>query len=225
MGRVSRVLGAVVALSVGLLTARAAHAEPGRYALDLSFGPESTWVRSMPSMSIGYTQTSAHALAGGEIPSASSLAFVGFGASLSLAYRRHWVFPLLGLGVEGAVGPSPTTLSSLDGSVVASRPWTTFRALVLLPGIGYRAVEKRWLVSATMQLGLVGYGMSDEIAASGSFQTAEATSGIEPTLRVDLKVCRRLDPTTRACLAVAPSVYEHGFLGGGTVALLWEYGR
>jgi hypothetical protein len=142
-----------------------------------------------------------------------------------MTYRRHWVFPLFGAGIEGVVGASPTTLSALDGSIVSSRPWTTIRAFALLPGVGYRATPRRWLLSATLQPGIVGYGMSDEVAASGSFQTAEATSNVELTLRLDLKVCRRLDPTNRACLLVAPSLYEHGFFGGGSAALLWEYGR
>jgi hypothetical protein len=225
VGRAYRVIGALSALSVGLLIDGAAHADPGRTVVDFSLGPETTWIRSMPATSIGYTQTVSHALAGGDIPSAPSLMFVGFGAALSLSYRRHWVFPLLGGGIEGAVGPSPLTLSTLDGSIVDSHPWTTFRAFALLPGIGYRAVERRWLVSATAQLGLVGYGMQDGIAANGVTQTVEATSNVQALLRLELKVCRRLDPTTRVCASVAPSLYESTFLNGGTAALTMEFGR
>lgn len=208
-----------------LLTSRPALADTGRVGLDLSLGLDGTWVRSLPSMSIGYTAVPAHALTGGTIPTAPSLTFMGARADLGLYAGHHWFFPLLGASVDGAVGPSQATVSTLDGSVVESRPWTSYRVEALLPGIGYRAIERRWLFSGTLRLGVVGYGMADGVASAGMTQHSEATSSVELAVHVELKACRRLDPTNRACLLLSPSLYEGEFLNGGSLGLLWEYGR
>jgi hypothetical protein len=223
--RVQQLSAAAVAGAVVFLASTLAQADPGRTGLVLSFDLDTTWIRSMPSMSIGYTETPSHALAGGTIPATPSLMFLGAGLDLSLTYGHHWVFPLFGFEGGGAIGPRPSTISTLDGSVVQSRPWTTYRIEGLLPGVGYRKVDKRWLFSGTLRFGVVGYGVADGIATAGTTQHSEATSSVELAVRMDLKGCRRLDPTTRACLVVSPNLYEGGFLNGGSVALLWEIGR
>ena len=43
-------------------------------------------------------------------------------------------------------------------------------------------------------------------------------------LQTDIKACRRLDPTTRLCLQVAPRLYDFGFVNGATVGLRIEWG-
>ena len=74
-----------------------------------------------------------------------------------------------------------------------------------------------------MRGGLSVLWMKTTIAVGGDEYTGSGFA-LTPTLKGDLAVCRRLDPTQRACLFVAPSIYEFGLLNGASLGLRWEVG-
>jgi hypothetical protein len=44
-------------------------------------------------------------------------------------------------------------------------------------------------------------------------------------VQAELEACRRLDPTTRLCLQVAPRIFDHELLNGVMFGLRMEWGR
>ena len=212
-------VGAFLALEWGL-EGRAAAAE-SQLELDGAFAAFGTYMRAMPPLPLA-SSDAARTLSG-RLPSVGHLTLAGASGDLTLTLDRHIVLPIAGIGLSAAVGSSPRVLSSVDGSIVEQRPWTTYMGDLLLPGIGYRIKERRWMFSGVVRTGL-SYVSTSGSAASGADTSEIRGSALSVMVRVELEACRRIDPTERVCFAVSPSIYQFGFGNAVTAGLRWEFG-
>lgn len=193
-------------------------------ALEGQAGLELGFIRTTPKLAFDdVVVTPLRNIRTGGLGSAGPLTFFGGHVDTSIVVSDRWIFPLVGGGAFWAVGESPRTLTSLDGSLVELRPWTTYRVDLLLPGVGVRFKERRWAFGGTVRAAYTFLGMNAAIAGGATSKVVEA-SGSAPALRMNVEACRRVDPTNRACLFVAPSLFEVSFLNGGSIGLRWEWG-
>ena len=155
-------------------------------------------------------------------PAPGSVLLAGAGAGVGITWGS-WVLPLFHLEAAIAVGPSPRVVTALDGSIAELHPWTTRYVAADVFGIGVRTKLRRWMLEAILEPGVAIVWMDAQIA-SGRTASELHAAAVSLSLRGTVEVCRRLDPTNRACLAFEPSIYELGFFGGGAVALRWEVG-
>jgi len=219
----ARSLSYVLAFAVTLGLSHEARAERGT-GLDGSFAGQADWMPYVPTLSVPTTATSSRTIEGGTLPSAGSLYFAGLAVDSSFVYRARLVVPLFGISGALAVGDSAALRSSVDGSIAEERPWTAFRIECLLPGIGVRFTARRWSVGASIRGYVVGVGMDATVASGGGSSDLSRPSRFGLGARADVEGCRRLDPVDRICAFVAPSLYEFGFVNGGTAGLRWEFG-
>jgi hypothetical protein len=143
---------------------------------------------------------------------------------MSFIVGDRWSIPGFGVGAYGAVGSYPAIVTSVDGSIARVRPWSTYAVDVLLPGIGYRIKQRRFMFSASVRTGVSLMHVGGSVAG-GADEQQFSLSGASPLLQAELEVCRRLDPVTRACLQVAPRLYDFGIMNGAIFGLRVEWGR
>jgi hypothetical protein len=192
--------------------------------LQLTLGMSGGWLRRYPTFAVGGLATSAREIGPGTIKSRSGVGLVGFTSGLDVSVDSRVSLPLFGLGLAWAAGPYDTEVSSYDGSIAKLTPWTTFRADILLPGFGYRGKHRRWMWAAAIRSG-VSYLRTDAAVAAGAESVSTPLTAWTFLLQAEVEGCRRLDPTTRLCLQVAPRIYEHQLLDGLMVGVRAEWGR
>ena len=221
----SRPVRHLVAVALGgSLVAPPATAASPPMALEAQGAVELGWNRSTPKLSLGsVVQTPVRTVRDGELGSAGPLNFFGGHLDASLVVSDRWIFPVAGGGAFVAVGTSARDLTTVDGTFVELRPWTAYRVDLLLPGFGVRFKERRWSFACTVRAAYIFVGMNAAVAAGASWKVVDV-KGSAPAVRLSIEACRRVDPTNRACLFVAPNLYEVSFLNGGSVGLQWEWG-
>ncbi len=148
---------------------------------------------------------------------------VGFHMDFAFALDRRLLLPLLGVGGYIAAGDTRAIASSVDGSAARVMPWRSSRFDVLLPGIGIHGVKRRFAGSAVVRTGVALAFFEGHVAGGADVVPFETNRG-SPLLQVELEGCRRLDPTQRVCLFVAPRLYDFGWLSGVSAGLRWELG-
>jgi hypothetical protein len=160
---------------------------------------------------------------GAKMPAVGPLTLGGAAVDFGFALDDRVMFPILGFGFNTALGQSPRVLSSVDGSFAEARPWTAWMYDLALPGLGFRFKERRWMFSFLIRPGVSFLMMNGSVmdGADAHDVTLSATSFYA---RAQVEACRRIDPTQRVCLFVAPSVYEFGFGTGGTAGIRLEIG-
>lgn len=221
MARRSSVL--VLACSVVSVGA-ASSARGDTSAFQLSADVHTQWVRALPEVQHSATDDQlVRPLGDATIPTGTPATFLGAGFALELVVRDHLRLPLLGLSIAGTIGGAPRVRSSIDGSIVEVDTWKTGLATLLLPGYGFRAKERRWMFEGAVQPGMA-YLFTSGSAASGAQSSDMSFHATTFVLQADLAACRRIDPVNRACLFVAPTLYEFGWWNGGTIGLRWEVG-
>ena len=151
------------------------------------------------------------------------LTLAGAGATVGLVIEDRWRVPGLHLEAATAIGRSPRVMTALDGSVAEVRPWTAKYVAMHMLGFGVRGKHRRWTAEASVMPGIAVTWMSASIARGDDATSATALL-LTFSLRAELVGCRRLDPATRVCVVLAPSLYEHGFVNGGSLGLRWEVG-
>ncbi len=184
------------------------------------------WYHRLPSLSFASDpeQVPGRDVAARRLPRTPNALLGRGGVSLGLRINDRWVVPVVGMSVGlGMLGSNPRVVTSSDGSMVTVFPRVT-QLTFLLPGIGHRWTRRRWELSASARTLATYTAMPASVATSGG-----ATEVVIDTwsigARAEVDACRRLDPTNRLCLVVAPHLYESGFLNGGSVGLRWEIGR
>src|SRR5262249_45786708 len=136
-------IAAACALS---FVAMRAHAREPRVDLVGSVDVRDWYLRRMPTFDLGdTTDLKFRTLGPGRLPSTGPQHFLAFYTDSDLVYDDHLVFPMLGIGAMGAIGQSPRVVTSVDGTIVDMHPWTSWGISFLLPGIGYRFKERRWM--------------------------------------------------------------------------------
>jgi hypothetical protein len=206
----------------------AARADDLQLRLQTSLDVRDVWVRQMPQIQLNSpVDTSLRTLPPGTLPSTGSQQFLAFTWDTAATANDRWLIPLFGLQFGWAIGSSPAVVTSLDGSIVQMRPWSSDLFTVLLPGFGVRIKERRWMIEAAVR-GVVSVAWMNITVASGA-SSQDLTDGqplfaVGLGLRADLEACRRIDPVQRACVFVSPALYEFSPFNGGSIGLRWEVG-
>ena len=94
------------------------------------------------------------------------MGLLGMHADVAFTVEDKWQFPLVGMGLYTAFGSYDTVVTSYDGSIVELRPWSTLRAEILLPGIGYRWKHRRNQIGVALRTG-AGFLKMEGTAAAG----------------------------------------------------------
>ncbi|MBX3216965.1 MAG: hypothetical protein KF850_33340 [Labilithrix sp.] len=182
------------------------------------------WLRETPDLDAKSVTTSARDVRAGRVRTGGGLAMAGVGGDVELTIDDRWKVPLFGGMFFWAVGSYDATITTFDGSIARLRPWTTVRGDFLLPGVGRRWKHRRNMWGVAVRTGVSVAAMGGSVAAATETAALEMSAGTF-LLQLELEGCRRLDPTTRACLQVVPRLYEHQLLNGLTVGLRMEWGR
>jgi hypothetical protein len=209
-----------------VVAAVAAWPSDARADLDLgvSFAAAAAGKRELPALRSEDLVTSARTIdEGGRVPNRGGIVMLGGRLDFQVVVDDRWIVPFIGVGVYGAVGSYPTTVSALDGSVARLRPWTAYEIDALLPGFGWRMNRRRWMFAGDVRLG-VGFFQERVSVAAGADSFLFDGAATSLLVDVDLVGCRRLDPLQRVCLQVTPRIYDFGFANGGTIGLRWELG-
>ncbi len=219
-------LSRALAIGIGVMlivgSPKSARARDSHLEFQASFDAYTTYVRQTPRLTLSDTETAGRTVAG-QFPSMGPLALAGAAVDTGWIADDRWIIPALGVGLSGAIGSWSRVLASVDGSIAELRPWTTYVVDALLPGIGVRFKERRWMFAALVRTG-VSIAGTDGGIASGTEWTDIHAAGMSLLVRAQLEGCRRLDPLERICLVVAPSVYQFGFANAVTAGLRWEIG-
>lgn len=182
------------------------------------------WLRETPDFDAKGVTTSARDIRAGRVRTSGGLAMIGFGGDVDLTIDDRWKVPLFGGAFFWSVGAYDSTITSFDGSIARLRPWSTMRGDFLLPGVGRRWKHRRNMWAAAVRTGFSIAAMGGSVAAGAETAPLEM-SAVTFLLQLELEACRRLDPSTRACLQVVPRLYEHQLLNGLTFGLRMEWGR
>lgn len=190
----------------------------------LSMGMNTRWMRATPALKATAITTSARDLPDADIPMRGGLWLLGGYVDTAATLDDRWVVPIFGGGFYGAVGSSDAIITSRDGSIVRAQPWTTGNFELYLPGLGYRVNKRRWMFGAAMRTGVSVIWM-DGLLADGAQYAPMDLKTATFLLQGEVEACRRLDPTTRVCLQVAPRIYDHELLNGVMFGIRAEWGR
>ena len=212
---------ASIAVACALVVPRAARAD---FDFQLAAGMNTRWLRQTPTLDTPALTTSARELTAGSVPMRGGVGMLGGYVDVGLTLDDRYLIPLLGGSLYSALGSYDAIITSRDGSIVRARPWTASSFEILLPGLGYRLKKRRWMFGVQVR---GGYGV---LAMEGAMASGADLDPIELSqttffVSAELEGCRRLDPTFRVCLQVAPRVYDFGFMNGGTIGLRLEWGR
>jgi hypothetical protein len=194
------------------------------FDVQYAVGVDGAWLRHAPVFSTKALGTSARTIGSSEIAPGRGLGLLGVSADIDLTFDDRWRVPIMGSSLAWAIGSDDETVTSLDGSIAHERPWTTFRGDLLLPGFGRRWKHRRYMWSAVARTGVSWLAMRGSVAAGGESVPLDLSAATF-LLQVELEGCRRLDPTTRACLQLVPRVYEHEWGSGLTFGFRMEWGR
>lgn len=218
-----------ICTGLGLAVMGAAAPEREARANDLDFeviaGAGVAWRRTMPTLeTTSPTTTAAREVGESRVAIGGPMVALGGSFEVAMTVDDRIVIPVLGFAGYGAIGSYDTIVTSVDGSIARVRPWTTYEIDVLLPGIGYRLKQRRYMFGASLRSGVSALNVSGTIAG-GANETPFSASGLSLLVQGELEACRRLDPVTRVCAIVAPRIYDFGFMNGATFGLRVEWGR
>jgi hypothetical protein len=150
--------------------------------------------------------------------------YFGFRTGMDFIESDRWIIPMFDLGLYGIMGTYADTLASADGSLFRLHPAGTIMFDAELFGIGVRFKKRRWMFEGTIKPGIAVLAVPAAVADGKGFTDTDALNSVTFTLRAQVSVCRRLDPSERVCLSVTPNIYQWGWGNGGSVSLRWEIG-
>lgn len=218
----TRTVLAVVMLGAGtMLFPKDARAD---FDFQLSMGMNARWMRATPAMKAPQLTTFAREIEAGDVPMRGGTTMLGAYVDSAVTLDDRWVLPLFGGGYYHALGSYDAIITSRDGSIVRMQPWTADSVDIYLPGVGYRLKRRRWMFGASIRTGASFLAM-EGLLADGVEYVGLETKRVTFLLQGELEACRRLDPTTRVCLQVAPRIYDHELLNGVMFGLRAEWGR
>lgn len=215
----------LVAVAAGVgLWAGPAHAVPAEFRIDAVGGFMLRAPESLTLPDDGLKGDLRSVGAGAHVPLGGAVGYLGTRMSFGVALGKHFVLRGLGFGAGGAVGPAPSTISAIDGTLIEARLSQMAFWDVEMLGFSLRGVHRRLSYEATVMAGAM--ALTIPVAASYGKDTVSAdTSVASPILRAEVQGCYRVDWTKRACLFAGVNVYQFGWVNGGHAGLRWEYGK
>lgn len=201
-------------------------AAPARADFDfqLSATAGGGWLRERPMLTADSLSTSLREFPRQDLRPRGGIAMAAVGMDAELVLDDRYRVLLFGGNLSWAVGSYDTTITSYDGSIARLRPWTALRGDILLPGIGQRWKHRRYMFGAAIRGGVTVYSEEGTVVTGRDSHDLELSAG-GLLVQLELEACKRLDPTTRACLTVVPRVYEHQILNGFLAGIRMEWGR
>jgi hypothetical protein len=187
-------------------------------------GPSGRWLPSSPRYAMDRKDTPLRSVPGGNVAEAGTTGWLGGYAEIGCAFADRWQIPLIGLAVYGPIGSYARVLAARDGSFVELRPWTGLAIDVPLPGFGVRLKQRRWMFTAAVRTAIVLTSMDARVANGAEWIDTGRVNATSFAVRAEVTACRRIDPEARACLWIAPNVYQVAFANGGSFGLRWEWG-
>ncbi len=173
-----------------LLVAAEARAGSRGTVLDFSVDVRDTYYAKMPTFTLSDpTSTPLRTVGAGTLPSVGPEHFLTFGFDCGLATDDRLLIPLLGMTLGGAIGSTPRVITSLDGTIAEMHPWTAFAITVLLPGIGVRAKERRWMFAASARPTVTAITMA--------YTLANGSASVDPDSRACAATSRSAAGSTR----------------------------
>lgn len=194
------------------------------FDFQLTLGTNARWMRATPAMGVPRLTTFTREIAAGDVPMRGGMTMLGAYVDAAVTLDDRWVIPLIGAGYYHAAGSHDAVITSRDGSIVRMQPWTSDSLDIYLPGLGYRVKRRRFMFGAALRTGASFLAM-DGLLADGAEWAPVETKRVTFIVQAELEACRRLDPTTRVCLHVAPRIYDHTLLNGVLFGLKAEWGR
>lgn len=219
--RLRTVLTVVIIGAAATVVPREARAD---FDFQLSMGVSARWMRATPAMAAPPLTTFTRAIAAGDVPMRGGVTMLGGYVDAAITLDDRWMLPMIGGGYYRALGSYDAVVTSRDGSIVRMQPWSAESFDILLPGLGYRLKKRRWMFGGALRTGASFLAM-DGLLADGAEWASFETKRVTFLLQAELEACRRLDPTTRVCLQVAPRIYDHELLNGVMFGLRAEWGR
>ncbi len=189
----------------------------------MSIDVHATWMRGLPSLHTDSVETNTRTVRAASVQVPGGLTFLGVQLAAGFTVDDRLILPLAGVSLGSAIGSYRPVHTSLDGSIARLHPWASTQFTALMPGLGFRGKERRLQWQVLARPGYTWLVMGGSVAAAGDSAEFRATRGLF-TLRAEGELCRRLDPESRLCLFVGPTVYEHGWFNGGQGGLRWETG-
>lgn len=183
------------------------------------------WLRETPDLTANKVSTTARDIRKGTLASRGGLGMIGFGGDAELTIDDRWRLPLIGGNLWWAIGSYDATRTTFDGSIASVHPWTAFRGDILLPGVGRRWKMRRNMLGFAIRTGVSWIHVKADVAAGADTTALDTTQAVTFLVQAEIEACRRLDPTTRVCLQIAPRVYEHSLLNGASIGLRMEWGQ
>jgi hypothetical protein len=220
---------AIVAVVAALSTSATAHARG--YGLDGqlwvegegTYMPNATGAPSFDASNVavpGRTQP----VSGSTGPFGSSMGFFGVRGGLDLVSQGRFIIPLIDIGFYGILGAYADTYTDAGGAPFRLHPAGSMMFDVELLGFGVRFKHRRWMFEGTVKPGVALFVMPAAVYGAQGWTDIDPLTGVSPTLRASLSLCRRLDPVDRLCASVTPNIYQWGWGNGGSVSLRWEFG-
>lgn len=150
--------------------------------------------------------------------------FFGVRSGLDFVASDRWLIPILDVGVYGIMGVYSDAMTSADGSLLRLHPGGAFMLDAEVLGFGVRFKKRRWMFEGTIKPGIALMLMPAAIVDGRGLTDIDPLTSASFTLRAQLSVCRRLDPTERVCASITPNIYQWGWGNGGSFSLRWEIG-
>lgn len=219
-----RMRAVLTVVGFGAAAALVTHDARADFDFQLSMGTNARWMRATPPMGAPELTTFTREIAAGDVPMRGGITMLGAYVDSAVTLDDRWVLPLIGGAYYHAVGSYDAVITSREGSIVRMQPWTADSLDIFLPGLGYRIKKRRWMFGGALRTG-VSFLAMDGLLADGAEWAGVETKRVTFLLQAELEACRRLDPTTRVCLQVAPRIYDHELLNGVMFGLRAEWGR
>lgn len=164
------------------------------------------------------------AIKGTTPPFGFATGFFGVRTGLDFVSSDRFIWPVIDIGFYGIVGAYSDGITSADGSLFRTHPAGAFMFDAEFLGFGVRFKKRRWMFEATIKPGVALMMMPAAVVDGRALADVDPLTSASFTLRAQLSLCRRLDPTQRLCASVTPNIYQWGWGNGGSLSLRWEIG-
>ena len=216
---------AIALLGALLLSPRAARADGYGLGGQLWVEGAGMYMPNSTGLDVSTVSNAARAnIDGSTKPFGFATGYFGVRAGIDFVSSDRWIIPLFDLGLYGIMGTYADTLASADGSLFRLHPAGTIMFDAELFGVGVRFKHRRWMFEGTIKPGLAVIAVPAAVADGKGFTDVDSLNSVSVTLRAQVSLCRRLDPSERVCLSVTPNIYQWGWGNGGSVSLRWEIG-
>lgn len=214
--------GLVIAIC-GLAPSLAHARERNRVAVEVSLSAGVHHIPAMPTLQLAPDFASNQTT---DLVLGTPATFGGVEGGIALSYGDRTIVHLFNLGISHTVGSAPLVLSSARGREYQVSLASVFRFDVALFGIGHRWTHKRAAIEVSASPVFAVFSGIQPMYADGAGLTPSTlkSSTVLLGVRIDLDICRRLDPQRRVCAELSASPVEGRLFNGLGFGVKMEWG-